>query len=88
MAESASQEEALKAALNSMQLEDPSFSWKINKDTGQWQVSGMGELHLEIIQDRLLNHYKVPFIIGPVSIAYRSVIALTKATLLKKQPYV
>lgn len=71
MAESAAHEDALKAALNNMQLEDPSFSWNINKDTGQWQMSGMGELHLEIVQDRLLNHYKIPFITGPVSIAYR-----------------
>lgn len=75
MAESVSKEDELKGALNNIQLEDPSFQWKINKDTGQWTVSGMGELHLEIIRDKLTNHYKVPYSMGPVSIAYRSTVS-------------
>jgi elongation factor G len=76
-AESVSKEDELKAVLNSIQLEDPSFRWTINKDTGQWTMSGMGELHLEIIRDKLTNHYKVPYSTGPVSIAYRSTLEST-----------
>jgi elongation factor G len=41
------------------------------KDTGQLLVSGMGELHLEIIKDRILNHYKVGANVGKVMISYR-----------------
>lgn len=42
-----------------------------NKETGQMLLSGMGELHLEILQDRILNHYKADAQFGPIYIAYR-----------------
>lgn len=65
-------ESALEEALGYLQMEDPSFRLKMDKDTGQQIVSGMGELHLEIIQDRILKHYNVSATMGKVNIAYRS----------------
>jgi len=67
-----SDEKFLDDALKCLQLEDPSFHLSVNNLTGQLLLSGMGELHLEIIKDRIENHYKVPANVGKVSIAYRS----------------
>uniref|UniRef100_A0A6B2KYN1 Tr-type G domain-containing protein n=1 Tax=Arcella intermedia TaxID=1963864 RepID=A0A6B2KYN1_9EUKA len=72
--ESPAQEEALNTALTSLQSEDPSIKVHTNTETGQLLLSGMGELHLEIVQDRLLNHYKVKADIGKIYLAYRSTI--------------
>ena len=65
-------EKPLEEALQFLQREDPSFGIGINKDTHQTQISGMGELHLDIIHDRLINHYKVPSKMGAIRIAYKS----------------
>lgn len=73
-ADSPSEEEHLQHSLDNLHREDPSFRWHKNKDTGQWQMSGMGELHLEILKDRLLNHYKCNASIGNIQIAYKSTI--------------
>eukprot|EP01100_Stratorugosa_tubuloviscum_P009281 TRINITY_DN3885_c0_g1_i1.p1 TRINITY_DN3885_c0_g1~~TRINITY_DN3885_c0_g1_i1.p1 ORF type:complete len:780 (-),score=358.52 TRINITY_DN3885_c0_g1_i1:80-2383(-) len=61
----------LENALELLQKEDPSFHLTHNSDTGQMLVSGMGELHLEVIKDRLLTHYKVNARMGKIQIAYR-----------------
>ena len=72
LADSVTDEDPLRHALNLLQLEDPSFKWMINKDTGQWLLCGMGELHLEILKDRLFNYYKVKARTGDIQIAYKS----------------
>ena len=72
LADSVTDEDHLRQSLNVLQLEDPSFKWSINKDTGQWLLCGMGELHLEILKDRLVNYYKVKASTGDIQIAYKS----------------
>ena len=63
--------DALTAALQSMVEEDPTFRVTTNEDTGQTIVSGMGELHLEIIKDRILREFKVQANAGKPVVAYR-----------------
>ncbi|CAH8464426.1 unnamed protein product [Dicrocoelium dendriticum] len=58
-------------ALQCMQREDPSFTAKLNQETGQWIVRGMGDLHLEVILSRLKREYKVDARLGPLLIAYK-----------------
>ena len=58
-------------ALSCLSREDPSLRVSINKDTGQTVLSGMGELHLEIIHDRLTRDYKVDCSLGKLQVAYR-----------------
>jgi len=72
LADTVTDEDHLRNSLNLLQLEDPSFKWMINKDTGQWLLCGMGELHLEILKDRLVNYYKVKAATGDIQIAYKS----------------
>lgn len=61
----------LSVALNKLSQEDPSFKVFYNDETGQTLISGMGELHLEIITDRLLREYKVGANVGRPQVAYR-----------------
>lgn len=69
--ESSSEEKSLKTAISYLQNEDPSFHFKIDKDTGQYHISGMGELHLDILIDRLVNSFKIKCRKGNVWISYR-----------------
>nr|CAH8868536.1 unnamed protein product [Trichobilharzia regenti] len=62
---------ALEHALTCMQREDPSFHVKFDEETGQWTVSGMGDLHLDVILARLKREYKVGVRMGPLLIAYK-----------------
>jgi elongation factor G len=66
------QQASLDEALALMRLEDPSFGVTVSRDTGQQLISGMGKLHLEIVIDRLAEHYKVPVHVGEIFIAYRA----------------
>lgn len=66
--------EKMSIALDKMTDEDPTFRRYINKDTGQTIISGMGELHLEIIIDRLLREYKVEGNIGEPQVAFKETI--------------
>jgi elongation factor G len=61
----------LELAINSIELEDPSFKKEINEDTGQILISGMGELHLEIVLDRLKREFKVECNSGKPRVAYK-----------------
>ncbi|XP_071480399.1 ribosome-releasing factor 2, mitochondrial-like [Diadema antillarum] len=61
----------LEAALECLQREDPSLQVKMDEDTGQLILSGMGELHLDIIQDRIRKEYKIDVELGPLQISYR-----------------
>lgn len=64
-------QDKLSASLARLAMEDPSFRMKIDSETGQTIISGMGELHLEIIVDRLLREFKVAANVGKPQVAYR-----------------
>ena len=72
---SKAEEKKLTEALDKIALEDPSFSVKIDADTGQTIISGMGELHLEIIVDRLLSEFNVGANVGKPQVAYKEAIS-------------
>jgi len=73
-------EEKLSDSLDKIEREDPSFHVKTDEDTGQTIISGMGELHLEIIVDRLVREFKVAANIGKPQVAYKeSIEAVAKA---------
>jgi elongation factor G len=61
-------------SLARLAMEDPSFRVKTNEETGQTIIAGMGELHLEIIVDRLLREFKVDANVGKPQVAYRETI--------------
>ncbi len=67
-------EEKLRESLAKIALEDPSFSVSIDPDSGQTLISGMGELHLEIIVDRLVREFKVGANIGKPQVAYKETV--------------
>lgn len=71
--------EKMAIALDKIGEEDPTFKHAYNKDTGQTIISGMGELHLEIIVDRLLREYKLDGNIGEPQVAFRETVT-EKAT--------
>ncbi|XP_073535969.1 ribosome-releasing factor 2, mitochondrial isoform X1 [Phyllobates terribilis] len=64
----------LENALRCLQLEDPSLKVKIDPDSGQLILCGMGELHIEIIHDRIRREYGLETYLGPLQIAYRETI--------------
>jgi len=66
--------EKMVLALRKLMQEDPSFRFSYNNETGQTIISGMGELHLEIIVDRLLREYKVESNVGKAEVAYKETI--------------
>jgi elongation factor G len=61
-------------ALQRLAVEDPSFRIRTDEETGQTIISGMGELHLEIIVDRMRREYKVEANVGKPQVAYRETI--------------
>ena len=69
--------EKLGSSLQKLTLEDPSFKVKTDEETGQTILSGMGELHLEIIVDRLLREFNVEANVGEPQVAYRETITKT-----------
>jgi elongation factor G len=68
-------QDKLGQALAKLAIEDPSFSVKTDGETGQTIISGMGELHLEIIVDRLVREFKIEAYVGRPQVAYRETIA-------------
>jgi elongation factor G len=76
-AKTSADQEKLGASLQKLSVEDPSFNVRVDAETGQTLISGMGELHLEIIVDRLLREFKVSANVGKPQVAYRETI--TKA---------
>ena len=73
----ASDGDKLRKALEALQTEDPTFIVKENPETGQLLISGMGELHLDVITTRLLNEYKAAANIGNPQVSYRESIEKT-----------
>lgn len=68
---SVSEEQAVEDALKNLVREDPSLHVWTDEESGQRLVSGMGELHLDIVKDRLLNDFKVKAEMGKMRISYR-----------------
>ena len=70
-------------ALAKLAEEDPTFRTYTNQETGQTIIAGMGELHLEIIVDRLLREFKVEANVGAPQVAYKE--ALSKEVDVDRQ---
>lgn len=68
-------EDKLANALSKLATEDPSFRVRSDSETGQTVISGMGELHLEIIADRLKREFRVNATVGKPQVAYRETIS-------------
>jgi elongation factor G len=69
-------QEKLSQSLAKLAQEDPSFRVSFNEETGQTIIAGMGELHLEIIVDRLLREFKVGANVGKPQVAYKETIRM------------
>jgi elongation factor G len=67
-------QEKMSLALQRLAEEDPTFRIKVDEETGQTIISGMGELHLEILVDRMKREFKVEANIGEPQVAYRETI--------------
>jgi len=67
-------QEKLSTGLGKLMQEDPTFRVEVDKDTGQTKISGMGELHLEIIVDRLKREFSVAANVGKPQVAYKETI--------------
>ncbi|MCL2817886.1 MAG: elongation factor G [Clostridiales bacterium] len=67
-------QEKMGMALFKLSEEDPTFRMRTNTETGQMLISGMGELHLEVIVDRLLREFKVNANVGKPQVAYKETI--------------
>ena len=72
--ETKADQEKLGMALNKLSIEDPSFKVKVDHETNQTIISGMGELHLEIIVDRLKREFNVEAKVGAPQVPYRETI--------------
>lgn len=68
---SAADRPSLEAALRALADEDPTFRVRVDPETGQTLISGMGELHLEILRDRMLREFKVQANAGRPTVSYR-----------------
>ncbi len=64
-------------ALQSLAEEDPTFSVRTDEETGQTIIAGMGELHLEVLVDRMMREFKVDATVGKPQVAYRETITST-----------
>jgi elongation factor G len=67
-------QEKMSTALARLAEEDPTFQVRTNEETGQTEISGMGELHLEVLVDRMLREYKVDATVGRPQVSYRETI--------------
>jgi elongation factor G len=69
-----SDQEKMSIALGRLAEEDPTFQVRTNEETGQTEISGMGELHLEVLVDRMLREYKVDANVGRPQVSYRETV--------------
>jgi elongation factor G len=67
-------QEKMATALGRLAEEDPTFQVRTNEETGQTEISGMGELHLEVLVDRMLREFKVDANVGRPQVSYRETI--------------
>ena len=71
---SSSDKGKLADTLAALTKEDPTFTYKVNEETGQTLISGMGELHLEILKNRMVRDYKLKVHVGRPRVSYRETI--------------
>jgi elongation factor G len=64
----------LSETLAALAREDPTFSYKVNEETGQTIISGMGELHLEILKNRMIRDFRLKVHVGRPRVSYRETI--------------
>ena len=64
----------LAETLTALAREDPTFAYKVNEETGQTLISGMGELHMEILKNRMTRDYKLKVHVGRPRVSYRETI--------------
>ena len=76
-------QEKLSTAIQKLVKEDPTFTVNLNEETGQTEIGGMGELHLDVFVDRMKREFKVEANIGKPQVAYRETIRRT----VEKQDY-
>lgn len=69
-------QEKMIQALDRLAEEDPTFRMRVDKDTGQTLISGMGELHLEVLVDRMLREFRVSANVGQPQVSYRETITV------------
>ena len=69
--ESSADKDKLTLALDRLKREDPTFSWKVDSDTGQTQMTGMGVLHLEVKKHRLERDFRLKVRVRPPRVSYR-----------------
>ncbi len=69
-------EDKMKDALARLAEEDPTFQVRVDKDTAQTLISGMGELHLEVLVDRMLREFRVSANVGKPQVSYRETITM------------
>jgi elongation factor G len=67
-------QEKMSTALGRLAEEDPTFQVRTNEETGQTEIAGMGELHLEVLVDRMLREYKVDANVGRPQVSYRETV--------------
>ncbi|ALO65999.1 elongation factor G [Arthrobacter alpinus] len=67
-------QEKLSTAIQKLSAEDPTFTVNLNEDTGQTEIGGMGELHLDILVDRMRREFNVEANVGKPQVAYRETI--------------
>jgi len=67
-------QEKMSTALSRLAEEDPTFQVRTNDETGQTEISGMGELHLEVLVDRMLREFKVDANVGRPQVSYRETV--------------
>src|SRR5687767_15797477 len=67
-------QQKMSVALARLAEEDPTFQVQTNEETGQTEISGMGELHLEVLVDRMLREYKVDANVGRPQVSYRETV--------------
>ncbi|NKE09527.1 MULTISPECIES: elongation factor G [Kocuria] len=67
-------QEKLSTAIQKLSAEDPTFTVSLNDETGQTEIGGMGELHLDILVDRMKREFKVEANVGKPQVAYRETI--------------
>mgnify|MGYP001960647111 CR=1 FL=1 len=82
-AKSSADSKRLEQAIERLIMEDPTFTFREDADTGQMLVGGMGELHLEVMVDRIKREFKVDCNIGSPQVAYRE--SISKAVVLREK---
>src|SRR6202795_2574884 len=69
--ETSADKQKLTDTLNMLKREDPTFAWRVDPETGQTMMSGMGKLHLEIKQHRMERDFRLKVRVGKPRVSYR-----------------